>query len=128
MNENLFGLTANLIDACFLVVGKSGKILNARGNRICFLLDIGCLSYWIHMDIMRGLYSQAISAMVSICICIYGFRKWGKQMSKTKNPKKDNQKKKSGKMSNEKQAEMKAKLAAAPLVPNRLPFDQGTCI
>ena len=79
MNENLFGLTANLIDAAFLVMGKGGKILNARGNRICFLIDIACLSYWIYMDIARGLYSQAISACVSICICIYGFRRWGKR-------------------------------------------------
>ena len=30
--------------------------------------------------------------------------------------------------SNEKQAEMKAKISKAPLVPNREPFDQGTCI
>jgi nicotinamide riboside transporter PnuC len=126
LNENLFGLTANLIDACFLVVGKSGKILNARGNRICFLLDICCLSYWVHMDIMRGLYSQAVSAVLSICICIYGFRKWGKNMSK--NQKKESKKPKKEQMSNQKQAEIKAKIAKAPLVPNRLPFDQGTCI
>jgi hypothetical protein len=79
MNENLFGLTANLIDALFLVCGKGGKILNARGNRICFLIDIFCLSYWVYMDIARGLFSQAISAMVSICICIYGFIRWGKK-------------------------------------------------
>lgn len=79
MSENLFGLTANLIDATFLILGKGGKILNARGNRICFLIDITCLSYWIYMDISRGLYSQAVSAMISICICIYGFRKWGRK-------------------------------------------------
>jgi hypothetical protein len=75
---NHFGLAANIIDACFLVIGKSGKILNARGNRICFLLDIFCLSYWIYMDINRQLYSQAICAAFSIFICIYGFNKWGK--------------------------------------------------
>lgn len=77
MTENLFGLTANLIDASFLVLGKGGKILNARGNRICFLLDITCLTYWVYMDFTRGLYSQGISAMISICICAYGFRRWG---------------------------------------------------
>jgi len=48
-------------------------------------------------------------------------------MSKIKsNPKKNSAK--SSKMSNEKQAEMKAKISKQPLVPNRLPFDQGTCI
>lgn len=78
MTENLFGFTANLIDACFLVLGKGGKILNARGNRICFLCDITCLTYWVYMDVLRGLYSQAISAVISICICIYGYRRWGK--------------------------------------------------
>lgn len=79
MTENLFGLTANLIDAFFMCIGKTGKILNAKGIRICFLLDIFCLSYWIYIDIQRGLYSQAISAAISICICIYGFRNWGKK-------------------------------------------------
>lgn len=43
---NLFGLTANLIDACFLIFGKTGKFLNARGNRIFFLIDLICLCYW----------------------------------------------------------------------------------
>ncbi len=75
---NVFGLTANIIDACVLMCGKTGKFLNARGNRICFLIDICCLSYWTCMDFNRGLYSQGVSCMVSICICIYGFRRWGK--------------------------------------------------
>jgi len=76
VNESLFGITANLIDALFLFLGKGGKILNARGNRICFLIDIFCLSYWTYMDFCRGLYSQGFSAIISICICIYGFRRW----------------------------------------------------
>ena len=75
---NYFGLAANLVDACFMLVGKTGKVLNARGNRICFLLDIICLCYWIYIDIQRGLYSQALSASISICICLYGYRNWGK--------------------------------------------------
>lgn len=76
---NFFGFTANLIDAAMLVFGKTGKFLNARGNRICFLMDIVCLAYWFYMNINRGLYSQAASCIVSICICIYGFRQWGKK-------------------------------------------------
>ncbi len=71
-------MSENLFDATFLLLGKGGKILNARGNRICFLIDIMCLSYWVYMDFIRGLYSQGTSAMISICICIYGFRRWGK--------------------------------------------------
>jgi nicotinamide riboside transporter PnuC len=75
---DLFGLTANLIDATMLLFGKTGKFLNARGIRACFLIEIVCLSYWFYMDIQRGLYSQGISCLVSICICIYGYRRWGK--------------------------------------------------
>jgi hypothetical protein len=76
---NLFGITANIIDACFLIFGKTGKFLNARGNRICFLIDICCLSYWFFMDIQRGLYSQGVSCIISIMIAIYGFIKWGQK-------------------------------------------------
>ena len=76
---NYFGLTANIIDACFLVMGKTGKFLNARGNRICFLIDMVCLVYWFYMDIERGLYSQAASVTVSFGLCIYGFINWGKR-------------------------------------------------
>ena len=79
MNHNLFGLTANLIDACFLILGKGGKILNARRNRMCFMCDIVCLSYWFYMDMQRGLYAQAVSCIISIMICGYGFRNWGKK-------------------------------------------------
>jgi hypothetical protein len=79
MTENLFGLTANLIDAVMLIFGKGGKILNAKGIRACFLIDIACLSYWTYMDFERSLYSQGISAIISIIICIYGYRQWGKK-------------------------------------------------
>jgi nicotinamide riboside transporter PnuC len=75
---NHFGLAANLVDACFMVAGKTGKLLNARGNRICFLMDIICLTYWIYIDIERCLYSQALSAVISMFICVYGFRRWGR--------------------------------------------------
>jgi len=48
-------------------------------------------------------------------------------MDKRKNTPKKNSSK-SSKMSNERQAEMKAKICKQPLVPNRAPFDQGTSI
>lgn len=76
---NFFGMTANIIDACMLLCGKGSKFLNAKGNRICFIIDIFLLSYWFFMDINRGLYSQGVSCIISICICIYGFRNWGKK-------------------------------------------------
>lgn len=82
---NYFGMIANIVDACFIILGKTGKILNARGNRICFLLDMTCLTYWFYMDIERGLYSQAIGVFVSLGIAIYGFRNWGKMNKDKKN-------------------------------------------
>lgn len=82
---NYFGLTANIVDACVLLFGKSGKILNARGNRICFLIDIACLSYWCYMDINRGLYSQGCSCVISMLIASYGYRNWGKNPPIRKN-------------------------------------------
>ncbi len=72
-----FGITANIIDACFLLFGKTGKFLNARGNRICFLIDLVCLSYWFFIDLNRGLYSQGFSCIISMAICVYGFIRWG---------------------------------------------------
>ena len=81
---NYFGLFANLVDAAFLTLGKTSKFLNARGNRICFLLDMVCLVYWFYIDIERGLYSQAISVVVSFGLAIYGFRNWGKMKEKVR--------------------------------------------
>lgn len=78
------GLIANLIDAVFLILGKSGKFLNARGNRICFIFEWICLIYWFFTDINRGLYAQAISVVVSFLIAIYGFRRWGKMKMEEK--------------------------------------------
>lgn len=51
--------------------------------------------------------------------------------SKTSNriePKKDSPRRRQEHMSNERQAEEKAKISKQPLIPNRLPFDQGTSI
>lgn len=79
MSYDLFGMTANLIDGCMLIIGKGSKILNARRIKYCFLIDICLLSYWATMDFKRGLYSQGISAIVSIFISIYAFRHWGKK-------------------------------------------------
>lgn len=76
---DLFGLTANLIDACLLIFGKFGKILNARRIRYCFIVEIICLIYWFFMDIERGLYAQGISVIFSIAISIYGWFNWGKK-------------------------------------------------
>lgn len=75
---NLFGITANVIDLFFLIFGKTGKILNAKRNRLCFVIETICLSYWFYIDMKRGLYSQSIFCLISILICIYGYYNWGK--------------------------------------------------
>lgn len=75
----MIGLTANIIDAVFLILGKTGKFLNARGNRVCFIIDAICISYWFFVDIDRGLYSQAASVIISAGIAMYGWRKWGEK-------------------------------------------------
>lgn len=82
---NYFGLTANIVDAFLLAFGKTGKFLNARGNRICFLIDIICLCYWSYMDFNRGLYSQGVSCIVSSMIAVYGFINWGKKQKNAVN-------------------------------------------
>lgn len=74
-----FGFLANIIDACFLCFGKTGKFLNARKNIICFPISIFCLIYWFYIDIQRELYSQACGVFVSIAIDVYGWRKWSKK-------------------------------------------------
>jgi nicotinamide riboside transporter PnuC len=75
---DFFGLFANILDGCMLVLGKYCKFLNAKKIRICFLFEIICLLYWMYMNFNRGLYSQMASCVVSIMICIYGYREWGK--------------------------------------------------
>jgi hypothetical protein len=36
------------------------------------------------MDISRGLYSQGLSCIISMIICVYGFKRWGKNSPVTK--------------------------------------------
>ncbi len=38
-----------------------------------------CLIYWFYVDIQRGLYSQAIFAIFSFALSVYGYIRWGKQ-------------------------------------------------
>lgn len=70
------GWTAELIDLIFIILGKSGKVLNARGLKICFVVDSVCLIYWLYVDIKRQLYAQAASVLVGLIINIYGWIYW----------------------------------------------------
>lgn len=73
------GWLAEFIDLIFIILGKGGKILNARGLKICFLIDLVCLAYWGYIDIQRQLYAQALSVGVGIVINIYGYMNWKKK-------------------------------------------------
>lgn len=73
------GWIAEFIDLIFIILGKGGKILNARGLKICFIIDIVCLLYWCYVDIQRQLYAQALSVSVGIIINIYGYSHWKKK-------------------------------------------------
>lgn len=73
------GLVGEALDMLFILLGKTGKILNARGIKICFIIDSICLVYWFYIDIDRHLYSQAANAFMSLCINIYGWRVWTKK-------------------------------------------------
>lgn len=72
------GWLAEAIDLAFILLGKSGKILNARGLKICFVIDSICLSYWFYVDIERQLYAQAASVFIGLLINLYGWKHWSK--------------------------------------------------
>jgi nicotinamide riboside transporter PnuC len=68
-----------LFDTISLCSGKVGSWFNARGKRICFLIWIGCVSYWFFIDLHRNLYAQACSCFISLALHIYGYINWGKK-------------------------------------------------
>lgn len=68
-----------LTDLIFSILGKSGRLFNAHGKRICFILWIGCLLYWIARNYQLGLMVQMVGCFVSILLHIYGYYKWGKK-------------------------------------------------
>lgn len=70
------GWLAEAIDLTFILLGKTGKVLNARGLKICFVIDSVCLLYWLYVDIERQLYAQAASVLVGIIINVYGWITW----------------------------------------------------
>lgn len=69
-------------DTIINLLGKYGRWLNARGRRICFLIWMVCISYWICVDFMRGLYAQTFFCIVSGALHIYGYVHWGKKFGK----------------------------------------------
>ena len=65
-----------IVDAIFIVLGKTGKLLNIRGHKICFLLNAFVCSWWLYIDLQRELYAQAAAVFITICLDIYGWFYW----------------------------------------------------
>lgn len=67
-----------IIDAVFIILGKTGRFFNARGYRIAFMMNSFVCIWWLYIDIKRGLWAQACSVLLTICLDIYGWFYWGK--------------------------------------------------
>lgn len=68
-----------ITDLIFTVLGKFGRVLNIRGQRICFIVWSVCLSYWTFRNYELGLKVQTIGCLVSLTMHAYGFYNWGKK-------------------------------------------------
>lgn len=68
--------TAEILDTIISLSGKYGRWLNARGNRVCFIIWTMCTVYWAIRDFKLGLYSQSIFCIFSIALNIYGYFNW----------------------------------------------------
>ena len=66
-------------DLIFTLLGKSGRLFNANGKRVCFIIWTFCLMYWAYRNYHLGLKVQTGGCFVSIGMHIYGFWKWGKK-------------------------------------------------
>jgi nicotinamide riboside transporter PnuC len=77
-----FSVIAEVLDASFSLLGKYGKWLNVKKNRLCFIVWSVSLTFWIFRDLYLGLYSQAFFCLVSLVFNFYGFYNWGKEGKK----------------------------------------------
>ena len=68
--------TAELFDTLASLSGKYGRWLNARGQRLCFVIWSVCTIYWAIRDFNLGLYSQGIFCVFSVLLNIYGYINW----------------------------------------------------
>lgn len=75
------------IDLVFLSMTKTARILNIRAKKLCFLLYIVVDFYWLYIDLMRELYSQAIFAVIAIFMHAYGYWYWSKNNIGVRNEK-----------------------------------------
>ncbi len=63
-------------DLVFTLLGKLGRWLNVRGNRVCFVVWTLCLAYWTVRNIQLGLVVQSLGCIFSMGFNLYGFWNW----------------------------------------------------
>jgi nicotinamide riboside transporter PnuC len=71
-------LLEETIDLIFLSLTKTARILNIRAKKLCFLLYIAVDFYWLYIDLVRELYSQALFAVIAMFMHAYGYWYWSK--------------------------------------------------
>jgi len=68
-----------LTDLVFVILGKLGSWLNAKGRRVCFVVWAAVLLYWGARNIQLGLMVQTGGCLVSLGIHLYGYLNWKKE-------------------------------------------------
>lgn len=74
-----FEIVGEILDTVFSLLGKTGRVFNNQGKKVCFLIWIVCLLYWFGRDLYLNLYSQAFFCLTSIGLHIHGYRTWTKK-------------------------------------------------
>lgn len=62
-----------------IILSIVGAWLNAKRNRLCFVLWAICNLYWIDVNIDKGEYLQAVQWGTMLYIAVYGWFNWGKK-------------------------------------------------
>lgn len=65
-----------ITDLIFSLLGKAGRFFNVRGERVCFIIWIVCLLYWMARNLSMDLWVQTGSCLISLAFHIYGFINW----------------------------------------------------
>lgn len=65
-----------MIDALMGILGLYAKFLNARLNRISFVIWGIAYIYWISRNISNELYAQAVFSFITMGISWYGYFRW----------------------------------------------------
>lgn len=68
-----------ITDLIFTIFGKCGGVLNARGKRLCFIIWIICVCYWICRDYSNGLMVQTLGCFPTLAMHCYGYYNWKKK-------------------------------------------------